>query len=141
MSLAATSPRHHTTPRAGARIAWGAFALFLLAFAVLEVVNHGAPALITAVAFAIIPDLTMFIGAREAGNGKPSPKAVPYYNFMHRPWIPLAIMVAYSFGPVDFVPIFVAGLAWLLHVAADRSFGYGLRNPDGSRGLPTSHRA
>ncbi|MBB5077415.1 DUF4260 family protein [Nonomuraea endophytica] len=116
-----------------ARVAWAALALFLLAFTVLEVVNHGVPALVTAIAVVIVPDLTMFIGAREGGNGRLSPKAVPYYNFMHRPWIPLVILVGYSFGPIDFVPLFVAGLAWLLHVAADRAFGYGLRNPDGSR--------
>ncbi|MFI6388603.1 DUF4260 family protein [Nonomuraea sp. NPDC050547] len=116
-----------------ARVAWAALALFLLAFTVLEVVNHGAPALVTAIVFAIVPDLTMFIGAREGGDGRLSPKAVPFYNFMHRPWIPLVILVGYSFGPVDFVPLFVAGLAWLLHVAADRAFGYGLRNRDGSR--------
>ncbi|MFI9551926.1 DUF4260 family protein [Nonomuraea endophytica] len=116
-----------------ARVAWAALALFLLAFTVLEVFNHGVPALVTAIAVVIVPDLTMLIGAREAGKGRLSPKAVPYYNFMHRPWIPLVILVGYSFGPIDFVPLFVAGLAWLLHVAADRAFGYGLRNPDGSR--------
>ncbi|TMR20943.1 DUF4260 family protein [Nonomuraea turkmeniaca] len=129
MSTAAVTPAR----RVASRTAWAALALFLLAFTVLEVANHGAPALVTAILFAILPDLTMLIGAREGGNGLLSPKAVPYYNFMHRPWIPLAIMVGYSFGPIDFVPLFVAGLAWLLHVAADRAFGYGLRNQDGSR--------
>ncbi|NRQ36729.1 DUF4260 family protein [Nonomuraea sp. NN258] len=119
--------------RVVSRTAWAALAIFLLAFVVLEVVNHGAPALISAILFVIVPDLTLFIGASEGGNGRLSPRAVPFYNFMHRPWIPLAILVGYSFGPIDWVPLFVMGLAWLLHVAADRAFGYGLRNRDGSR--------
>ena len=116
------------------RVAWAALAVFLLAFIVLEVINHGGSALVSALLSLIAPDLTMFIGARSAGNGKLSPKAVPYYNVVHRPWIPLAVLVVYSVGGLgDWVPIFTAGLGWLAHVALDRAFGYGLRERDGSR--------
>jgi hypothetical protein len=106
----------------------------LLAFIVLEVVNHGSSALVAALLFLIAPDLTMVIGASAAGDGKLSPKAVPYYNLVHRPWIPLAVLVAYSLGGLgDWVPLFTAGLGWLAHIALDRAFGYGLRARDGSR--------
>jgi hypothetical protein len=116
------------------RVAWAALAAFLLAFIVLEVINHGGSALVAALLLLIVPDLTMVIGAGAAGDGKLSPKAVPYYNLMHRPWIPLAVLVIYSLGGLgDWVPLFTAGLGWLAHIALDRAFGYGLREHDGSR--------
>ncbi|MBP2330909.1 hypothetical protein JOF56_011294 [Kibdelosporangium banguiense] len=115
------------------RVAWGVLAVFLLAFLVFEVVKHGGATWATALLLLIAPDLTMFIGAGEGGNGKLSPKAVPFYNAMHRPWIPLTLLVGYSFSNLDWVPLFTAGLAWLLHIASDRAFGYGLRASDGSR--------
>ncbi|MEU4446164.1 DUF4260 family protein [Actinosynnema sp. NPDC050801] len=116
------------------RVAWAALAVFLLAFIVLEVINHGGSALIGALLLLIAPDLTMVIGAGAAGHGRLSPKAVPYYNLVHRPWIPLAVLVCYSFGALgDWVPLFTAGLGWLAHIALDRAFGYGLRERDGSR--------
>jgi hypothetical protein len=114
------------------QVAWAALAVFLLAFVVLEVINHGVTAAVAALLLLIAPDLTMVIGT--GGNGKLSPRAVPYYNFVHRPWIPLAVLVAYSSGVLgDWVPLFTAGLGWLTHIALDRAFGYGLRARDGSR--------
>jgi hypothetical protein len=116
------------------RVAWAALAVFLLAFVVLEVINHGGPALVAALLLLVAPDLTMVIGAGTAGDGKLSPKAVPYYNAVHRPWIPLAVLIGYSVGGLgDWVPLFTAGLGWLAHIALDRAFGYGLRERDGSR--------
>lgn len=126
----------HAPARPIARVAWAALATFLLAFIALEVIKHGSSALISALALLIAPDLTMLIGARTAGDGKLSPKAVPFYNVMHRPWLPLALLVIYSVGALgDWVPLFTAGLGWLAHVAVDRAFGYGLRARDGSRSV------
>lgn len=123
------APAHHVAKR----VAWAALAVFSLAFIVLEVINHGSSALVAALLLLIAPDLTMVIGAGAAGDGKLSPKAVPYYNIVHRPWIPLAVLVAYSVGGLgDWVPLFTAGLGWLAHIAVDRAFGYGLRERDGS---------
>ncbi|SDW56334.1 protein of unknown function [Amycolatopsis xylanica] len=122
MSLAVTS----------ARVGWAALAAFLLAFIGLEVANHGGAALVAALVFLIAPDLTMAIGV--GGGGKLAPKAVPYYNFAHRPWIPLAVLVGYSAGGLgEWVPLFTAALGWLAHIAVDRAFGCGLRERDGSR--------
>lgn len=129
MSVALTPARQATK-----RVAWAALAAFLLAFIVLEVINHGGSALVAALLFLIAPDLTMVIGAGTAGNGMLSPKAVPYYNLAHRPWIPLTVLVVYSLGGLgDWVPVFTAALGWLAHIALDRAFGYGLRARDGSR--------
>ncbi|GAA4619882.1 DUF4260 family protein [Actinoallomurus vinaceus] len=129
----APAPTPHPVLRTAARIGWLALALFFTAFAVLEVVNHGVLALAAAVLFAIAPDLTMLIGASEGGHGRLSPRAVPYYNAAHRFWVPFALVVAYSFGPVNWPPLFAAGLGWLAHIAYDRAFGYGLRDRDGRR--------
>ncbi|CAM4022375.1 DUF4260 domain-containing protein [Kibdelosporangium persicum] len=123
------APGRFTAQRAG----WAVLAAFLLAFLAFEVVKHGGWSWATALALLIAPDLTMLIGASEGGNGKLSPKAVPFYNAMHWPWIPLALLVGYSFSDLDWVPLFTAGLAWLLHIAVDRAFGYGMREKDGSR--------
>jgi len=129
MSIVLTPARH-----VARRVAWAALAVFLLAFLVLEVINHGGPALVAALLFLIAPDLTMLIGAGSAGHGKLSPKAVPFYNAAHRPWLPLAVLVVYSAGGLgDWVPLFTAGLGWLAHIAVDRAFGYGPRERDGSR--------
>ena len=116
------------------RVAWATLAVFLLAFIVLEVINHGGSALVAALLLMVAPDLTMLIGARDGGDGRLSPRAVPYYNAMHRPWVPLAVLVVYSAGGLgSWVPLFTAALGWLAHIALDRAFGYGLRESDGTR--------
>jgi hypothetical protein len=115
------------------RAAWGGLAIFCLAFIVFEVAKHGTAAGVSALAFLVLPDLTMLIGAHEGGNGRLSPRAVPFYNAVHRVWGPMVILVGYVFWPIGGVWVWTAGLAWLAHVAADRAFGYGLRERDGSR--------
>ncbi|MFD2355584.1 hypothetical protein ACFSTC_49425 [Nonomuraea ferruginea] len=47
------------------RGAWGGLAIFCLAFIVFEVAKHGGMAWVTAVVFAILPDLTMLVGGEE----------------------------------------------------------------------------
>ncbi|MEQ0558519.1 DUF4260 family protein [Amycolatopsis sp. NEAU-NG30] len=103
------------------RTAWAALAVFLLAFLALEVVNHGVPALIAGLLLLLVPDLP-----KRLGNG--SRKALAWHNFLHRPWIPLAVLVVYSAGGLgDWVPLFTAGLGWLAHIAVERVFGGGRR--------------
>jgi hypothetical protein len=122
--------------RIAVRTAWLIAALLLVAFAVFESAKYGAATITAAVVFVILPDLTMLIGASESprpAHGQFSPRAVPFYNAMHRPWLPLAILVGYPFGPIHWPPLFTAGLAWLAHIAVDRAAGYGLRAADGFR--------
>lgn len=112
------------------RAAWLAGAVSLLALAISEVGKHHLgpwPILF----FVVFPDLSFLAGAGvKTEHGRLAPRAVPIYNFVHRPVVPLALIAAASF---DVVPVFwfVAGLSWLVHIAIDRVVGYGLRTADG----------
>ncbi|MGN9786052.1 hypothetical protein ACTMTF_31810 [Nonomuraea sp. ZG12] len=99
------------------RICWGAFALFLAAFAVFESAKYGLPTTAAALAFFALPDLARLAGVRPPG--------VPY-QAVHRVWIPLAILVGYSFGPIIWPPLFTAGLGWLTRIAVEQTWGRGL---------------
>lgn len=116
------------------RVAWLAGALFWSAFAVLEGVNHGWLAGTLALVFLILPDLTFLVGLEDAprlAKGQLSPRAVPYYNAMHRALVPLALLVLYTVGPFTWAPAFAALCGWLAHISYDRAFGYGLRTKEG----------
>jgi hypothetical protein len=120
------------------RAAWFGGGLFWSAFAVLEAVNHGWVAGLLAFAALIVPDLTMLIGIREAASaglarGRLAPRAVPYYNAVHHPLVPLALMLLYTFGPVAWAPAFAALCGWMAHISYDRAFGYGPRTKEGYR--------
>lgn len=99
------------------RVCWGASALFLAAFAVFESAKYGLPTTAAALAFFALPDLARLAGIRPPG--------VPY-QAVHRVWIPLAVLVGYSFGPIVWPPLFTAGLGWLTRIAVERTFGRGL---------------
>ena len=82
------------------------------------------------VAFAIAPDLALLFGAGPGlERGQLHPRAVPFYNAVHRMWVP-AILVALMV--VLQSPGWLAGgLAWIAHIAFDRSLGFGLRTREG----------
>ncbi|MEU5107632.1 DUF4260 family protein [Streptomyces sp. NPDC021354] len=118
------------------RATWFGGALFWSAFAVLEAVKHGWVAGLLAFAFLLAPDLTMLIGVREAASaglvrGRLLPRAVPYYNAVHHPLVPLALMVVYTFGVFVWAPAFAALCGWMAHISYDRAFGYGPRTKEG----------
>ncbi|MEU2419600.1 DUF4260 family protein [Streptomyces sp. NPDC007851] len=116
------------------RTAWLAGALFWTAFAVLEGVNHGWLAGALALLFLLLPDLTFLVALDEAprtAKGQLPPRAVPYYNALHRAAVPLALLAVYATGPVSWPPAFAALCGWLAHISYDRAFGYGLRTKEG----------
>ncbi|GGU99126.1 MULTISPECIES: DUF4260 family protein [Streptomycetaceae] len=81
----------------------------------------------------LAPDTALFYDLANAGPemGQLSPKAARLYNLLHHPALPAAVI---TLGVTTFgQPLVVGGLAWLAHVALDRSFGYGKRLPDGRR--------
>ena len=135
MSTVTTTIRGHGIPAAARRASWLAWAAFLLAFAVLEGVNHGAAAWAALAGGLIAPDLTFFAaaGAHEpVSRGQLPRKAVPFYNAAHRTWVPLALTVAYAVAaPLNMPALFTFLLAWMLHIAVDRVAGYKLRGQDG----------
>ena len=120
------------------RIAWGILAVVLIGFAIFEDAKYGGVAIAVLVVFAILPDLSL-IGA-FAGSGRLRPDRVRLYNLAHAWWLPVALVVAslavpvpgFGWGLRPGLEIFLAGLAWLAHIAVDRAVGYGLRAPDGS---------
>ncbi|TDD00227.1 DUF4260 domain-containing protein [Nonomuraea deserti] len=103
--------------RAPERVAWGALALFLAAFAVFESQKYGLPTTAAALAFFVFPDVTRLAGVRPPGV---------LHQAVNRVWIPLAVLVGYTFGPIVWPPLFTAGLGWLARVALDRTLGRGL---------------
>ncbi|MET9907308.1 DUF4260 family protein [Streptomyces sp. NPDC006476] len=117
------------------RTAWLANALFWSAFAVLEAMNHGWFAGTLAFVFLVLPDLTFLVALDDAprmAKGQLAPRAVPYYNAMHRALVPLALLVVYAVQPYfAWAPAFAALCGWLAHISYDRAFGYGLRTKEG----------
>jgi hypothetical protein len=113
-----------------ARLAWLALGLGALAFAIVEVVTHGLGP-IPIVWFLIMPDLAFLVGIGQPHDqGQLPARAVPLYNLLHRPALPLALFCLAALAHLDLF-WFAGGLAWLAHVAIDRAAGYGLRIPDG----------
>jgi hypothetical protein len=129
------TPALRTATTMARRTAWPAAALFWTAFAVLEGVNHGWLAGTLALLFLILPDLTFLVALDEAprmAKGQLPPRAVPYYNAMHRALVPLGLLTAYAVQPVfSWPPAFAALCGWLAHISYDRAFGYGLRTKEG----------
>ncbi|MEU8240773.1 hypothetical protein [Actinoplanes missouriensis] len=80
------------------RVGWAMAGLFLAALVVYECVNYGISTVIAAVLFLAVPWL-------------------PWWPF-RLTWIPLVLVVLYTFGPFFWPPFFVAGLAWLTGIAA-----------------------
>ncbi|MFF4622065.1 hypothetical protein [Nonomuraea jabiensis] len=95
-------------------VCWAALALFLAAFAVFESVKYGLPTSVAALIFVALPDLARL--ARVPPSGVP-------HQAVHRVWIPLAVVIGYSFGPIVWPPLFTAGLGWLTRIAVDRALG------------------
>ncbi|MEU8134795.1 hypothetical protein [Streptodolium elevatio] len=106
-----------TTPtaahRAAARMrvgAWGGLTLFLAAFAIFEAQKYGVPTTAAAVLFFLLPDT-----ARRFAAGHRRVVALA-----HNAWLPTAILVGYTVGPVVWPPLFTAGLGWLTRIAITR---------------------
>jgi hypothetical protein len=82
------------------------------------------------IVFAIAPDLTLLMGMSSGlQRGQLHPRAVPFYNAVHRYWVPgFLIVISVLVRSPEWL---VAGLAWSAHISVDRSLGFGLRTPEG----------
>ncbi|MEU6430795.1 hypothetical protein ABZ860_33275 [Microbispora sp. NPDC046973] len=106
-------------PHAGGwprKIGWGALAFFLAAFAIFESVKYGVPTTVATLMFFALVDLARLVGVRPPGV---------LYQAVHRVWIPLVVLVAYTFGPIVWPPLFTAALGWLTRIALERACGRG----------------
>jgi hypothetical protein len=92
------------------------------------------------VLFAAAPDLALLVGmAPGLAPGELHPRAVGLYNAVHRMWGPAALMVG-ALLLLHSTAWLVGGLAWLAHIAFDRSLGFGLRDAHGFQRQPGSKR-
>ena len=84
----------------------------------------------------IAPDLfglvPAFLFGASPAKGYLPPRAVWLYNLWHNFTLPAVLWIALLFlFAGDPWPL----LGWLLHIAADRTLGFGLRGPDGGQAL------
>lgn len=119
------------------RIAWCVTAFALLGFALFESVKYGWVAAGVFVVFAILPDMPILRGFQS--NGIMRVQYVRLYNILHSTWIPLALMLSamlplppLGWGLRPGLELFLAGIAWLLHISIDRAVGFGMRERDGT---------
>lgn len=87
--------------------------------------------LVPLLVFGIVPHLTILVGIGQPhAQGQLAPRAVPLFNTMHHPAVPLAVLGLAATGVLP--PFWLVGaLAWLSHIVVDRGFGDGLRTADG----------
>lgn len=72
--------------------------------------------------FGIAPHVPALFGSR----------AVPIFNVMHHPLVPLALLLVATAAVLP--PVWSVGaLAWLSHIVVDWALGDGVRSADGSR--------
>lgn len=119
------------------RIAWCVAAAALLCLAIFESVKYGWVAAGVIVVFALLPDMPILRGFQS--NGIMRVQYVRLYNVLHSTWIPLALMLSAMFpvpslgwGLRPGLELFLAGVAWLLHISIDRAAGFGMRQSDGT---------
>jgi hypothetical protein len=98
--------------------------------------------LVPLLVFGIVPHLTVVVGIGQAhAQRQLAPRAVPLFNTMHQPVLPLALLGLAAAGVLP--PFWLVGaLAWLSHIVVDWAMGDGLRSADGyllSRSIWNGH--
>ncbi len=105
----------------------------LILAALVGVYSGGSPGWWQLPVFGLGPDVAFLLSLDASlERGRMRPRAVHLYNLLHRPLLPLAlgVLVAVGVAPASLT---AGALAWGLHIALDRTLGYGLRGADGWR--------
>lgn len=107
------------------RVAWAVAAGALFGGAVFEAAKHGGPTIAWAALGVLGPGLSLIAEATQRRvRGEPGPRAVALYHLVHRPWVPLGVMIGSAFtGQPAAAGLFALGCAWLGHVAVERACG------------------
>jgi hypothetical protein len=128
MTAAAVARPRRLTLRHG----WIVPGLALAVYANAIASDHGL-GLVPVLIFGIVPHLTVLVGVGQPhARGQLARRAVPLFNAMHHPALPLALLGLAAIGILP--PFWLAGaLAWLGHIAVDLALGDGLRTADGWR--------
>ncbi len=118
--------------RLRARHLWLIPGLAIAVIANIQAGDHGlgiGPLLV----FGIVPHLPVLLGIGQPhARGQMAARAVPLFNVMHHPAVPLAIAGLAALGVL--APLWlVGGLAWLSHIVVDVALGDGFRTRDGWR--------
>jgi deazaflavin-dependent oxidoreductase (nitroreductase family) len=82
-------------------------------------------------AFTIIPDLPRLLGrGQPKKHGQMAARAVPAFNLLHQPALPLALLALSATGVLS--PVwYAAAIAWLGHLALGLAIGDRVRTRDG----------
>lgn len=93
--------------------------------------GHLGLGLVPLLVFGIVPHLGVLLGLGQPhARGQLAPRAVPIFNAMHHPALPLVTVGVAAAGVLS--PFWLVGaLAWLAHIVVDWAFGDGLRSEDG----------
>jgi hypothetical protein len=116
--------------RLAPRLGWIVPGLALAVYANVLAADHGL-GLVPVLVFGIVPHLTILIGIGQPhARGQLAARAVPLFNAMHHPALPLVLL---GLATAGILPTFwlVGALAWLGHIVVDLAFGDGLRTADG----------
>jgi hypothetical protein len=89
--------------------------------------------LVPVLVFGSVPHLAFLVGIGQPhAQGQLAPRAVPLFNTMHHPGLPVAVLAIAAVGVLP--PFLLVGaLAWLGHIAVDLALGDGPRTADGWR--------
>jgi len=136
MDGAAATDSNRATPsrrlRLGRRHLWLVPGLAIAVYANAYAGGVGV-GLVPLLVFGIVPHLPVLLGIGQPhAPGQMAIRAVPLFNVMHHPVLPLAMVVLAAGGVLS--PFWlVGGLAWFSHIVVDLAFGHGLRTSDGWR--------
>jgi hypothetical protein len=116
--------------RRSLRPIWLVAGLAVAVYAGTQATQHDL-GLVPLLLFGIVPHLAPLVGIGQPhASGQLAPRAVPLFNAMHHPALPLAVLGLAVVGVLT--PFWLVGaLAWLGHIAFDYGLGDGQRTPDG----------
>ena len=132
MSATASAVQPAAVRRLRPRHLWILPGLAIAVFASRVAGEHGL-GLVPLLVFGILPHLPLLLGVGQPTvRGQLAPRAVPLFNAMHHPAVPLALLAVAATGAISAFWL-VGAMAWLGHVVVDWGMGDGLRSADGHR--------
>jgi hypothetical protein len=107
------------------RAAWAVAAGALFWGGVFEAAKHGGSTTAWAALGVLGPGLSLVAEVTQRRvRGEPGPRAVALYHRVHRPWLPLGVMIGSAFTEQPAAAgLFALGCTWLGRVAIERACG------------------
>jgi hypothetical protein len=116
--------------RPRARHLWIVPGLAIAVFASMQAQERGL-GIVPLLIFTIVPDLPRLLGIGQPhAHGQLAPRAVPLFNLLHHPLVPLAVLALAAAGVLS--PLWLVGaVAWVGHLVIGLGIGDRLRTHDG----------